>query len=57
MNSREKLNAAHFYVSLLIGAIAGAVCQSWVAFIVVTCGAIVACLHDGRIRPKPTHRP
>jgi hypothetical protein len=56
MNSRNKLNAAHLYAALLAGAIAGALCQSWLVFMLVTTGIIGAALHDGGIRPQSSQR-
>jgi hypothetical protein len=56
MNSRSKLNAAHLYAALLAGSIAGALCRSWLVFVLVMAGIIGAALHDGGIRPQSSRR-
>jgi hypothetical protein len=57
MNARGKLNFAFVNGSLVAGALAGIVFNSFIVFAVVALVGIVLGLYVGDIRPTPRQRP
>jgi hypothetical protein len=53
MNARGKLNVAFVNGSLIAGALAGIVCDSFIVFVVVALVGIGLGLYVGDIRPRP----
>jgi hypothetical protein len=52
LNARCKLNSIHITASIVVGAIIGAVFQSWLASVIAIAVFIAMALHDGSIKPN-----
>jgi len=55
MGAREKLNAAYIGGSLLLAAIAGALTDSGLVFLIAAAVLLALNLHSGDIRPTKHH--
>jgi len=51
MSARHKLNIAHLNGSVVIGVVAGLVCNSFTVFVLTTMAMIAVAFYDGGIRP------
>jgi hypothetical protein len=56
MPAREKLNAAYFHGSLVLAALAGYVCSSWVVFGVALVTLLIGNVMARDIRPVKRRR-
>jgi hypothetical protein len=52
MGARQKLNGAYMTGSLILAAIMGGICQSWIAFVLAAGLLLAINLAQGDIRPN-----
>ncbi|WP_206107683.1 hypothetical protein [Paludisphaera rhizosphaerae] len=56
LNARTKLNLAYFNGCLLLAAVVGGACGSWLVFILAMAGFVACSVVAGNIRPRPSRR-